>query len=208
MEPDTITLTNLAVHLPLGAGPSAFGLTPPPPCPLELTVTLSLHAAVVPASVDADDMGHLGVNYSSVSKAIYAVLAAHTTWPHPAAVLDAAASVLALPAVQAANVRGRFGRGVLRGDAVVYERVYTCPSPPLGTAARHSGAAAPLAPGPLGCTLENLALATIIGLHPHERAEKQRLGVDVAVAGVPDTWAHKAVADAALEVSPAVYRTR
>lgn len=189
-RPDRITVSALSCHLANGAGPSAFGLTTPPPCPLELDLDIDLLPGVVPHCVDEDDMKGLGVNYSSVSKAVYAAIAApNTTWSGPPAILRAAADVaLQLPAVAGVTVRGRFPRALLQAQSADYTQYFP--------------RAATSLPVPT-CTLADLRIACVIGLHPHERAERQRLEADIAVDGYnPDGWNHKALADQAFSVSP------
>jgi len=141
-------------------------------------------------------MSGLGVNYSSVSKAVYALLHSRA-WSHPTQILDAAASVtLSLPAVKSASMSARLPRALLHAQSAIYARTYTNPSPtPKETTVDKC------TKGPLDATIEDLRLSCVIGLHPHERAEKQRLEVDITSRNVADGWSHKAVADCALEVS-------
>lgn len=189
--PDRITVSGLTCHLAHGVGPSAFGLSPPPPAAVILDVDIDLHPHIVPASVHEDDMPTLGVNYSSVSKAIYALVSdASRTWARPAELLDAAAAVpLALPAVAGVTVRATLPRALLHAQAAEYARSY---SKAMASA------------GDVECTIRDLRVATVIGLHPHERSERQRLETDVQVSGVGEqAWAHKDVADASVDVSEA-----
>jgi dihydroneopterin aldolase/2-amino-4-hydroxy-6-hydroxymethyldihydropteridine diphosphokinase/dihydropteroate synthase len=161
---------------------------------LELTLKLELHPAVVPHSVDQDAMSALGVNYSSVSKAVYAALD-RAAFSSPAAILDAAATVpLALPAVKRVDVRARLPRALLHGDAA-YARSYTnTSSVPRATTLSGSRKS------PLTLAVSDIRCAALVGLHPHERGAKQRLEVDVSVNGAED-GSHRVLADAALEVS-------
>lgn len=189
--PDTITVSALTCQLAHGAGPSAFGLTPPPPCPLELTLTIDLLDNVVPHCVDEDDMKGLGVNYSSVSKAVYAIMADPSRlWDGPSDILRAAADVaLKLPAVASVNVCARFPRALLQAQSADYTQYFPRATPPA------------FLPPPT-CTLRDLRVACVVGLHPHERAERQRLEADVAVEQYDVAgWNHKALADEAFTVS-------
>lgn len=186
---DTITVQNLVLHVAGGVGPSAFGLANPPPCPVELDIEIVLHRDVVPHCVEQDEMQGLGVNYSSVSKAVYAALTEPgKVWATPAEVMSAAAAVpLELAAVDTVNIRARFPRALLHARAAEYGRAFSAPV--LSN------------PHPLSCTLRDIRVACIIGLHPHERAERQRLEVDVGVRGVDGVhWDHKAVHDEAYKV--------
>ncbi|KAL7421054.1 trifunctional dihydropteroate synthetase [Cryptotrichosporon argae] len=181
--PDQIHIADLSIHLANGLGPSAFGLTTPPPCPVDVTLEIELLDAVVPGSVGSDTMAGLGVNYSSVSKAVYAALSGPSrTFARPAHLLQEAAKVpLELEAVAAVTVKTGLPRALLHASRVEYAQRF---------AKKEKG-------GRLECTIKNLAVATIIGLHPHERQEAQRLEVDIGVQAVEDAFPHKDVADAA-----------
>lgn len=182
--PDVIAVNQLAAHI-LGAGPSAFGLAALP-SPVEITLRIELDPTVVPN--DADSMPGLGVNYSSVSKAVYAAVSGES-FANPAAILSTAARVpLALEAVKAVEVRAVLPRALLQGTCA-YERRYER----LGEGRSREGE--------LRGRVEGMGVTTVIGLHPHERAEKQRLEVDVGVSDVPEGWGHKAFADDTYKVS-------
>lgn len=199
--PDRISLTQLSLHLPSGLGPSAFGLVPPPPCPLLLDIDLDLAPHVVPASVGEDTMSGLGVNYSSVSKAVYAAISARHFSSAPE-LLRAAASAAFGPRetpVTAVNVRATLPRALLYADAAVYEQRFT--GAREGQPGSGEGYARAQPQGPLTFTARNLATNAVIGLHPHERAERQRLEADVRVCGWTGSGGHKAFADGAFEVS-------
>lgn len=183
-SPDVICVNNLSAHI-LGAGPSAFGLDALP-CPVEITLRIELDDSVVPN--DADSMPGLGVNYSSVSKAVYAAVSGRS-FPNPAAILSTAARVpLALEAVKAVDVRAVLPRALLNGTCA-YERRFDR----NGSTTGHKGQ--------LNGRVEGLGVNTIIGLHPHERRDRQRLELDVQVSDVPEGWGHRAFADEAYKVS-------
>jgi dihydroneopterin aldolase/2-amino-4-hydroxy-6-hydroxymethyldihydropteridine diphosphokinase/dihydropteroate synthase len=188
--PDRITVAALSCHLAHGAGPSAFGLTPPPPCPLELELDIDLLPNVVPHCVDEDDMKGLGVNYSSVSKAVYAAVADPArVWVNPSAILrEAAVVALKLPAVAGVTVRARLPRALLQAQSADYTQYF-----PRATS--------PHSLPPPTCTIRDLRVACVIGLHPHERAERQRLEADITVDGYEtEGWSHRALADQAFKV--------
>ncbi|CAK9785732.1 Dihydropteroate synthase [Cutaneotrichosporon oleaginosum] len=185
--PDRITVAALSCHLAHGVGPSAFGLTPPPPCPIELELDIDLLPTVVPHCVDEDDMRGLGVNYSSVSKAVYAAVADPArVWPNPSAILREAAIVaLRLPAVAGVTVRARLPRALLQAQSADYTQYF-----PRVTS--------PASMPPPTCTIRDLRVACVIGLHSHERAERQRLEADITVDGYePKGWSHRDLADQA-----------
>ncbi|BEI82000.1 hypothetical protein CcaverHIS002_0211600 [Cutaneotrichosporon cavernicola] len=184
---DRITVAGLSCHLANGAGPSAFGLTPPPPCPLELQLDIDLLPGVVPHCVDEDDMNGLGVNYSSVSKAVYAAVAdPKRVFPNPSTILrEAAVVALRLPAVAGVTVRARLPRALLQAQSADYTQYFSRSSPPSTL------------PQPT-CTIRDLRVNCVIGLHPHERAERQRLEADITVDGYePKSWDHRVFADEA-----------
>lgn len=187
MPADRISVTALTCHLAQGLGPSAFGLNPPPPCPVELDIDISLAPEVVPHCVDEDDMQGLGVNYSSVSKAVYAAITTRA-FARPSELLDVVAAVpLELKAVSSVRVTARLPRALLSAQSAEYARTFT-----------------PSSAGPISCTLRDLRVSCIVGLHPHERAERQRLEADITVTGPgvgSEQWSHKAVADASFDVS-------
>lgn len=189
--PDRITVSELSCQLGHGAGPSAFGLTPPPPCPLELTLEIDLLPGVVPHCVDEDDMKGLGVNYSSVSKAVYAAVAdPNRVFASPSEILREAANVaLRLPAVAGVNVRAHFPRALLQAQSANYALYYPRVTPES------------LLPPPT-CMLKDIRVSCVVGLHPHERADRQRLEADIAVEHYDvHGWNHRALAEEAFTVS-------
>lgn len=175
--PDVISVNSLTAHI-AGAGPSAFDLDPLP-CPVEITLRIELDPSVIPN--DADSMPGLGVNYSSVSKAVYAAVSGKS-FANPAEILNVAAKVpLELQAVKSVDVKATLPRALLQGKCS-YERRFGVQQ------------------SPLRCNVDDMALSTVIGLHPHEREEKQRLEADITVDGVEEGWKHKAFADDAYKV--------
>jgi dihydroneopterin aldolase/2-amino-4-hydroxy-6-hydroxymethyldihydropteridine diphosphokinase/dihydropteroate synthase len=185
MPSDTITITALSCHLPNGLGPSAFGLSSPPPCPILLTLAIHLDPAVIPLCVSDDTMSGLGVNYSSVSKAVYALMIdPQRTWAGPEEVMEAAAGVpLSLASVISVDVTVELPRALLHADSATYKASFG-----YGRTWARS------------MQVKSLRLDCIVGLHPHERGEKQRLDVDLQVEGYEGQVKHKALADAALSV--------
>lgn len=180
---DTISINDLQIHLINGLGASAFGLSTPPPCPISLTLHIRLKDGIV--SEDEDSMLGLGVNYSAVSKEVYATLSdRYTTWPGPLELMQSAASVpLALEAVLAVDVRLELPRALLHARSAVY------------------GASFGSSRGEVTMEISALQTACVIGLHPHERAERQRLEVDLRFRGWKEGLGHRRVADIALKVS-------
>lgn len=189
---DRITISQLYIHLPNGLGPSAFGLSTPPPCPILLDITIHLKPHIIPLVATHDSMASLGVNYSSVSKSIYAKLTGPTQkFEKPGEVLEIAAGcVLALDSVRAVDVGIMLPKGVLHAESVGYRAVYTSEGVVMDKVFEIKG----------------LKVACVIGLHPHERQEKQRLEVDLVVRahehdinGSGD-WDHKSLHDQLLHV--------
>ena len=186
---DTITISELSIHLPNGLGPSAFGLSPPPPCPILLTARISLDPQVVPSSADSESMDGLGLNYSSVSKQIYAILSDPTkVWTDPLELLEVAAAVpLAVrDAVTSVSLKLELPRAVLHATSVVYEATFAARAATELVVVRGQGS----------CQIRNLMLTPVIGLHKHERQEAQRIEVDLQVDSFPSKdWSHKRLAD-------------
>jgi dihydroneopterin aldolase/2-amino-4-hydroxy-6-hydroxymethyldihydropteridine diphosphokinase/dihydropteroate synthase len=187
---DQIQISDLSVFLPNGLGPSAFGLTTPPPCPILLDISINLHPALIPLVARSDSMSSLGVNYSSVSKAVYAMLSDKTaTFNRPEEVMEVAAEVvMGLECVESVYISVKLPKALLHAQEVVYSAEWN-----RGGAVRRKG-----------CLIRNLKVACVVGLHPHERVERQRLEVDLGVrfgkgAGFED-WDHRSFHDLALSV--------
>lgn len=199
---DRVTISSLAVHLAGGLGPSAFNLDPPPPCPVGITLDCTLVASCVPSCAANDTMSNLGVNYSALSKAVYARVSDSTrVFASPAELLrEVADEALALDAVHSAEVVIDLPRAVLHAQSVRYGGTFSRSSAWIGAVPSTSKAQGSQA----WCELRTLQVACVIGLHPHERKERQRLEVDARVSGDYDggPWSHKAFADAVFEVSP------
>jgi hypothetical protein len=192
MAADKITVRSLSVQLPHGLGPSAFGLATAPPCPISVTLAIHLRPDVVPSCVSADTMSGLGVNYSAVTKAVYAALADPSrTWGSPAEIVRASGTIpLELDAVKSVDGEVEMPRGLLHAQSAVYGAKFS--------RGQERGA---------GWTVEikGLGVACVVGLHPHEMGERQRLEVDLAVNGwnaeEQESFPHKELADEALRVS-------
>ncbi len=185
---DTITISNLSVHLPNGLGPSAFNLLPPPPCPALISMDIHLQPDIVPSCVEHDAMGGLGVNYSSVSKAVYAALTdAKTTFKRAEDVVKAVARVplaIGKDVVQSVRVAVELPRAVLMAQSVVYAATFVY----------EQG-------GEWSCEIREIRLSCVVGLHPHERQERQRLEVDVSIHGYDiGAWSHRDFTNEVVEV--------
>lgn len=193
--PDRITISSLTVHLAGGLGPSAFNLDPPPPCPVLITVDCTLVPTCVPSCADNDTMSNLGVNYSALCKAVYAEASrADRIFRNPSELLETvAAQALALDAVDSVNVILDLPRASLPAQRVKYGRLFTRSS--------NTGAVKPGAKPLHWCEINTLQVACVIGLHPHERKERQRLEADLRVWAYGPGWDHKVFADRAFEVS-------
>ncbi|EIW69282.1 hypothetical protein TREMEDRAFT_30738 [Tremella mesenterica DSM 1558] len=184
---DILQITDLSLHLPNGLGPSAFSLSPPPPCPVLLSVTIHLRPHVIPLCAQDDDMASLGINYSSLSKALYKQACDPTiTWTGPEAFLEAMRGVVSDiggEAVDKVEMTVKMGKGLLHADYVEYGRMYVY-GPRRGNEEKR------------WCFIHNLRVTCIVGLHAHERKETQRVEVDLRVEGYRlDGWSHKSLAD-------------
>ncbi|WWD17983.1 dihydropteroate synthase [Kwoniella shandongensis] len=193
---DRISITALSVHLANGLGPSAFALTPPPPCPALITLSINLRPGSVRATSEGDSMSGLGVNYSAVSKAIYALVSNPSkTWTKAWELMrDIAAIPLGLDDVESVDVRVELPRALLPALAAIYQAKHDR-NGEIEEARK--------------VIISDLKVACVIGLHPHEREEKQRLELDVSVQGCDwEKWSHKAFADEVYEyVSTSSYGT-
>jgi dihydroneopterin aldolase/2-amino-4-hydroxy-6-hydroxymethyldihydropteridine diphosphokinase/dihydropteroate synthase len=130
-------------------------------------------------------MSGLGVNYSSVSKSIYALLTRPSrVWSKAEEVLEAVGGVvMAQEAVESVDIKVEVPRGLLHAQSVMYTQSFS-------TKGR----------GEVKMKIKDLRITCVIGLHPHERAENQRLEVDLELEG----WGgmgHKAFTDYAYSVS-------
>ncbi|RSH87120.1 trifunctional dihydropteroate synthetase [Saitozyma podzolica] len=190
MAADKITVRSLSVQLPHGLGPSAFGLATAPPCPISVTLAIHLRPDVVPSCVSADTLSGLGVNYSAVTKAVYAALADPSrTWGSPAEIFRASGTIpLELDAVESVDVEVEMPRGLLHAQSAVYGAKFS----------RGQERGAEWTVG-----IKGLGVACVVGLHPHEMGERQRLEVDLAVNGwnaeEQESFPHKELADEALK---------
>jgi dihydroneopterin aldolase/2-amino-4-hydroxy-6-hydroxymethyldihydropteridine diphosphokinase/dihydropteroate synthase len=183
---DRINISSLSIHLANGLGPSAFGLVPPPPCPISLDITMNLHPTLIPLVATYDSMSSLGVNYSSVSKAIYAALTPpEKVFENAQEVMEVVAGVvLSLKCVDSVNITLGQERAVLHALEVRYTAEYTRYGEVRGKE----------------CEIRDLKVQCVVGLHPHERKERQRLEVDLKVGDYGEGWDHKVFHDAALKV--------
>ncbi|WVW82121.1 dihydropteroate synthase [Kwoniella bestiolae CBS 10118] len=198
MTPDSVNLRSLSIHLPNGLGPSAFNLSPPPPCPIILNVSMKLRPGSIVDTATGDSMDGLGVNYSAVSKAIYALVSSPIkTWNRPWTLMrEVSAIPLGLPDVNRVDVEVIMPKALLHADSAVYM-------------ASHSLMGGEVVDEGRRCEVRDIRLECVIGLHPHERAERQRLEIDVEVGGVDwGVWGHKEFTDQVYEfVSASSYQT-
>ena len=187
---DRITISQLSIHLPNGLGPSAFGLASPPPCPILLDIIIHLKPHIIPLVSNYDSMASLGVNYSSVSKSIYAALTpSHLRFSNAEEVLEVAAGrVLGPDSVGSVDITLSLPRAALHADLLSYRAVYTSDGEVKDRE----------------CEVKDLKVACVVGLHPHERGEKQRLEVDLLIRDYEATeggWNHKKIHDRLHQVS-------
>lgn len=132
-------------------------------------------------------MAGLGVNYSSVSKAIYALANnPEKVWSGPWELMRAVSAIpLESDEVQSVDIRLGLPKALLHALEAVYKASYA----KNGEVTDKS------------CTIRDLKVVCIVGLHEHERKEKQRLELDVKVSRCDWTvWGHKGFADEVYEV--------
>jgi dihydroneopterin aldolase/2-amino-4-hydroxy-6-hydroxymethyldihydropteridine diphosphokinase/dihydropteroate synthase len=138
-------------------------------------------------------MSGLGVNYSAVTKAVYAALGDPSrTWESPAEIVRAAGTIpLELDAVESVDVEMEMPRALLHAQSAVYRAKFS--------REQERGAEWTV-------EINGLGVACVVGLHPHEMGERQRLEVDLEVKGwnakERESFPHKELADEALRVSP------
>jgi dihydroneopterin aldolase/2-amino-4-hydroxy-6-hydroxymethyldihydropteridine diphosphokinase/dihydropteroate synthase len=139
-------------------------------------------------------MSSLGVNYSSVSKAIYASLSDRAkTLTKPEEVLEVCAGiVMQLECVDSVTITVTLPRALLRAMEVRYSATYTSEGEVKGRV----------------CEIKELRVECVVGLHPHERRERQRLEIGLKVDGVGEEWDHKALQDLAVSVSSSALSSR
>jgi len=99
----------------------------------------------------------------------------------------AAGVALAIECVESVIIRLKLPRAILHAQEVVY-----------GGTWNRSGRADKRI-----CEINDLRVSTVVGLHPHERGERQRLEVDLGVRfdDAFAEWDHKAFQDTAMAVS-------
>lgn len=100
----------------------------------------------------------------------------------------AAGVVLAIECVESVIVTLKLPRAVLHAQEVRYSATWT-----RGGNVRDRE-----------CEIKDLRVSAVVGLHPHERGEKQRLELDLKVRfkGGFGQWDHKETQDLAMDVSP------
>lgn len=186
---DTISIHNLSVHLPKGLGPSAFNLDPAPPCPALISLDIHLNPKVVPSCVGEDTFSGLGVNYSNTSKAIYALATGDTVWEKAEDFMIAIAKIplgLGRENVESVVVRVELPRAVLTAQSVFYSASFDHDT---------------IEGDGWRCGLKDVRVRCIVGLHPHERREKQWIECDAFVEGLREVgWGHKRLGDEVYEV--------
>jgi len=130
------------------------------------------------------------VNYSSVSKSIYALTSdPKRSFGWPEALVTEIAEVplrLGEEIVESVDVKVELSRAVLMAQSVVYSASFT-----VGQEEGRDWC----------CEIKDIRISCIIGLHKHERQAKQRLEVDVKVSGYKEEkWDHRAFTDQVVEV--------
>jgi dihydroneopterin aldolase/2-amino-4-hydroxy-6-hydroxymethyldihydropteridine diphosphokinase/dihydropteroate synthase len=189
---DYININDLSIHLIHGLGPSAFNLSPPPPCPIVLSIRITLTPDVVPHCTQHDNMPGLGVNYSSTSKEVIALLGGDSVWSSPNEVIIAVGkAILENPSAEGVDIELVLPRALLLAESAVYRATVTRQG--IENARYES---------------RQIKVACIIGLHPHERERKQRLELDIAVLGLlGKEWDHRAFTEMAYEVGDSALQT-
>lgn len=132
------------------------------------------------------------MNYSSVTKAIYAsTTESSRSFAKPLELVREVAKVVFKvggDAVRSVRIEVDLPRAVLMAQSVAYSA-----SSEIGDDEVEGKV--------WSCEIRDLRLSCLIGLHEHERREKQRLGVDVEVQGFDqEVWNHRAFTNEVVEV--------
>ena len=100
----------------------------------------------------------------------------------------AAGVALAIDCVESVIINLKLPRAVLHAQEVRYSATWTRGGVIKGRE----------------CEIKDLRVSAVVGLHPHERGERQRLELDLKVRfkGGFGEWDHKAIQDIAMDVSP------
>lgn len=182
---DTIHISKFSLHLPDGAGPSAFGLEPPPPCLALASLEIQVNDAVIPSCTADDTFGGLGINYSGISKAIIALIGSRS-WNSPEDLLKGIASVpLGLAVVTSISIQLELPKASLLAESIIYSAKFE-PNHTEGTG--------------WGCRINNMRIRTVVGLHPYEQTKKQPLEFDIAVQSYQGSYQPRLLAEQAYEV--------
>ena len=200
MAVDKIHISDLSLHVPDGLGPSAFNLLPAPPCPANLSLTVSLRSDVIPSCVGNDTQGGLGVDYSSLSRDIQR-LSSEAKWDGPHELLEAIGKkVLENEVVKGVQAVLELPRASLIAQSIIYSTTFTSP---LSRPAPSKRDLRPEASGNRWkCRVKGVRCMTIIGLRDYERKEKQWLEVDVTVEDYEQaSWDHLSVTKSVHQVS-------
>jgi dihydroneopterin aldolase/2-amino-4-hydroxy-6-hydroxymethyldihydropteridine diphosphokinase/dihydropteroate synthase len=179
-RPDQIKIQSLSLHLPNGLGPSSFNLTPPPPCAINLTLTLTIDPLIIPRFATDDTFTPLSINYSTVSKSIYALINSRS-WSNVGELTHAiSGDVLAVEGVEGVDVDIEIPRASLVG-LVSYHT--TSNSIPKGKGKAKANKEEEEEGDIWRCKVGDMRPILLIGLHPHERTAKQPLHVDITLSG-------------------------
>jgi len=98
----------------------------------------------------------------------------------------AAGVALAIDCVESVTIILKLARAVLHAQEVRYSATWTRGGSVTGRE----------------CEIKDLRVSAVVGLHPHERGERQRLELDLKVRfnGGSGDWDHKAIQDIAMDV--------
>jgi dihydroneopterin aldolase/2-amino-4-hydroxy-6-hydroxymethyldihydropteridine diphosphokinase/dihydropteroate synthase len=188
MLKDTIRISELALHLPSGAGPSSFGLVPPPACPAVVSLEIQVQDKVIPSCTADDTFGGLGPNYSAISKAIIAHVGSQE-WRSPEALLRGIVTVpLDLDVVELVRATLQLPKASLVARSITYSAMFS-PTCRNGEQWR--------------CTINDIHVKAVVGLHPHERARRQALELDVGIQGHEEEYQPRRLAEHVHDVSRA-----
>jgi dihydroneopterin aldolase len=187
-HPDQIKISCLTVHLP---------------CPITITLNLSLAPHVISHSTSSDTFTNLGVNYSTVSKTIYALVHSRATSTNG----DVGEEVWN----DAGELIEAVGKKALEFDGVVgVQVVVDLPRGSLVGLARYGATFGHVSGGKEAegwfCEIVDMKVMALIGLHPHERTTRQPLESDLCLTGTKNTviGIHGQLGKVAYDVCPSL----
>jgi dihydroneopterin aldolase len=191
----SISINQLLIPLSTGIGLSPFSL-PSQPCHILLTVRSHLLPhCLKPSSTDEhgviDDWDTLGlgksVNYSALGKVLYKEVASACEQGKVRSLEELADFVAQLcgkeypSSLQGLDIQVERPRALLFAESVLVQKSFTFQYPANTSSSTEPPSFNNFRSSGVSLQARNIQVETIIGLHPHERAENQKLELDVEI---------------------------